>query len=94
MSRVMINSLDNPYKRISNLDKKGKTLRSKLSLVDQQLAIQTDLKKATSVKLGLNHFHIKSILQSIKTRPLAFSMNQPSSLRRKLVAYGILIKML
>ena len=62
LCRAMINSPDNPYKRISNLDKKGKTLRSESSLVGQEPVIQIELEKATLIKLGLNYFHIKSIL--------------------------------
>ena len=94
MLEAMTNNLDYLYKTISNLDKRGKTLRSESSLVGQQPMIRIELKKDILVKLGLNHFHIKSILQSTKTKPLAFPMNQSSSLRRKPAAYGIPIKML
>ena len=61
MSEVMTNNLDNPYKKISSLDEKGKTLRSESSLVGQQSVIQIELEKTTLVKLGMNHFPIKSI---------------------------------
>ena len=94
MSETVINNLNNPHKKIGNLDKKGKTLRSELSYVARQLEIQIEHERITLVKLGLSHFLTKSTLQSTKTRPLVFPTNQSSLPRRKLVVYGILIKML